>query len=134
MGLLAARHGMIPMTPHVGHMNYDAVPSVVYTHPEVAWVGKTEEELKEAGIKFKKGSFPFMANSRARAVEDTQGFVKVLSSESGKILGAHIIGPSAGELIATFTVALEHGAAAVDLAETCFPTRPPPRRSRRRAS
>jgi dihydrolipoamide dehydrogenase len=118
--LLAARHGMIPMTPHVGHMNYDAVPSVVYTHPEVAWVGKTEEELKEAGIKYKKGSFPFMANSRARAVEDTTGFVKVLSGENGKILGAHIIGPSAGELIATFTVALEHGAAAVDLAETCF--------------
>merc|ERR1719235_1018594 len=102
------------------HLDYNKVPSVVYTHPEVAWVGKTEEQLKEAGVEYKKGSFPFMANSRARAVEDTTGFVKVLSSETGKILGAHIIGPSAGELIATFTVALEHGAAAVDLAETCF--------------
>jgi dihydrolipoamide dehydrogenase len=118
--LLAAQAGLIPSTKHVGHMNYDAVPSVVYTHPEVAWVGKTEEELKTAGVKYTKGSFPFMANSRARAADDTTGFVKVLADENGKIIGSHIIGPSAGELIAPFTLALEHGGAALDVAETCF--------------
>jgi len=118
--LLAAQAGLIPSTKHIGHMNYDAVPSVVYTFPEVAWVGKTEEELKTAGVTYTKGSFPFMANSRARAVDDTTGFVKVLADEKGKVIGAHIIGPSAGELIAPFTLALEHGGAAMDIAETCF--------------
>jgi len=118
--LLAANAGLIPKTPHTGHMNYDAIPSVVYTHPEVAWVGKTEEELKAAGIAYKKGSFPFMANSRARAVDETLGLTKVLVDEKGKILGAHIMGPNAGELISNFTIGIEHGAAAVDLAETCW--------------
>lgn len=93
---------------------------VIYTYPEVASVGKTEEELKEAGIPFKKGSFPFSANSRARAIVSTEGFVKVLAhAETDRILGAHIIGPNAGEMIAEAVIAIEYGASAEDLARTC---------------
>jgi dihydrolipoamide dehydrogenase len=84
----------------VGHVNYDAIPSVIYTHPEVAWVGKTEEELKAAGIKYKVGKFPMLANSRARTNIDTDGFVKMLAdAETDKLLGVHIIAAGAGELI-----------------------------------
>jgi dihydrolipoamide dehydrogenase len=93
---------------------------VIYTHPEVASVGKTEEELKEAGVQFTKGSFPFSANSRARANGSTDGFVKVLAdAKTDKILGAHIIGPNAGEMIAEAVIAIEYGASSEDLARTC---------------
>ena len=103
-----------------GHVNYNAIPSVVYTHPEVASVGKTEEELKAASIAYKKGKFPFLANGRARAINDTDGFVKVLAAEKGdRILGVHIVGPHAGDLIAEAAVAIEFGASAEDLARSC---------------
>lgn len=93
---------------------------MIYTYPEVASVGKTEEELKEAGVKFNKGSFPFSANSRARANGSTDGFVKVLAdAETDKILGAHIIGPNAGEMISEAVIAIEYGASSEDLARTC---------------
>ena len=93
---------------------------VIYTYPEVASVGKTEEELKEAGIAYNKGSFPFSANSRARANGSTDGFVKVLAeAETDKILGCHIIGPNAGEMIAEAVIAIEYGASSEDLARTC---------------
>src|SRR5690606_12316012 len=94
-----------------GHVNYNAIPNVVYTHPEIASVGKTEEELKADGVAFKKGSFPFLANGRARAMAQTEGRVKVLADAStDRILGVHIIGPRAGELIAEAVVAMEFGA------------------------
>lgn len=93
---------------------------MVYTYPEVATVGKTEEELKEAGIEYRVGSFPFSANSRARANASTDGFVKVLAdAKTDKILGAHIIGPNAGEMIAEAVIAIEYGASSEDLARTC---------------
>uniref|UniRef100_A0A7R9W9U4 Dihydrolipoyl dehydrogenase n=1 Tax=Pseudictyota dubia TaxID=2749911 RepID=A0A7R9W9U4_9STRA len=103
-----------------GHVNYDAIPGVIYTYPEVASVGKTEEELKEAGVSFSKGSFPFAANSRARANGDTEGFVKILADkETDRILGAHIIGPNAGEMIAEAVLGMEYGASSEDIARTC---------------
>jgi dihydrolipoamide dehydrogenase len=103
-----------------GHVNYDAIPSVVYTWPEVAAVGKSEEELKAAGIAYKIGKFPFTANGRARAMGDTDGFVKILSDKTtDKLLGAHIIGPDAGTLIAELTTAIEFGASAEDVARIC---------------
>lgn len=93
---------------------------VIYTYPEVASVGKTEEELIESGIKYNKGTFPFSANSRARANGSTEGLVKVLAdAETDKILGAHIIGPNAGEMIAEAVIAIEYGASSEDLARTC---------------
>ena len=103
-----------------GHVNYDAIPGVIYTFPEVASVGKTEEELKEAGIPYKKGNFPFAANSRARANATTEGFVKILAhAETDQLLGAHIMGPNAGEMIAEAVIAIEYGASSEDLARTC---------------
>ena len=94
-----------------GHVNYGAIPSVMYTHPEVAWVGQSEHELKEAGIKYKNGTFPFSANSRAKTNADTDGMVKILAdAQTDRILGIHIIGPNAGEMIAEGTLALEYGA------------------------
>ena len=103
-----------------GHVNYDAIPNVIYTHPEVATVGKNEEELKAAGIKSKKGAFPFMANSRARAVDDADGMVKVLAdAETDRLLGVHLIGNSAGEMIHEAVVGMEYGASSEDLARTC---------------
>lgn len=103
-----------------GHVNYDTVPGVIYTYPEVAAVGKTEEELKEAGIEYNKGSFPFQANSRARANGSSEGFVKVLADKkTDKILGAHIIGPNAGEMIAEAVLGMEYGASSEDIARTC---------------
>jgi len=103
-----------------GHVNYDTIPGVIYTTPEVASIGKTEEQLKELNIKYKTGKFPFMANSRAKAIDDTEGFVKILAEEkTDKVLGAHIIGPHAGELIAEIGVAMEFGASSEDIARTC---------------
>ena len=103
-----------------GHVNYDTIPGVIYTTPEVASIGKTEEQLKESNIKYKIGKFSFMANSRAKAIDDTEGFVKILADEkTDKVLGAHLIGPHAGELIAEIGVAMEFGASSEDIARTC---------------
>ncbi len=103
-----------------GHVNYDTIPGVIYTKPEVATIGKTEEQLRELNKKYKVGKFSFMANSRAKAIDDAEGFVKILADEqSDKVLGAHIIGPHAGELIAEIGIAMEFGASAEDIARTC---------------
>ncbi|ADI14033.1 dihydrolipoyl dehydrogenase [Truepera radiovictrix] len=103
----------------VGHVNYGAIPGVAYTEPEIASVGKTEEQLKEEGIKYKKGVFPFLANGRARALGHTEGKVKILAdAETDRVLGVHIIGSRAGDLIAEAVAALEFGASAEDLART----------------
>ena len=103
-----------------GHVNYNTVPGIVYTHPEVASVGKTEEECKAEGIKYKTGKFSFMANSRARSVNDTDGMVKFIAdATTDKILGAHIVGPNAGELIQECVLAMEYGASTEDIARTC---------------
>ncbi|KAI0696178.1 hypothetical protein BC835DRAFT_1406015 [Cytidiella melzeri] len=102
-----------------GHVNYHAIPSVVYTHPEVAWVGKTEQELKAAGVKYKVGKFPFAANSRAKTNLDMEGQVKFLAeAETDRILGVHIIGPNAGEMIGEAVLAIEYGASSEDVART----------------
>ena len=103
-----------------GHVNYDIIPGVIYTSPEVACVGKTEEQLKEKSINYKIGKFPFMANSRAKAIEQPDGFVKILAdSKTDKVLGVHIIGPHAGEMIAEMSIAMEFGASSEDIARTC---------------
>ncbi len=103
-----------------GHVNYDIIPGVIYTTPEVASIGKTEEQLKLANTKYKIGKFSFMANSRAKAIDEAEGFVKILADEvTDKVLGAHIIGPHAGELIAEIGVGMEFGASAEDIARTC---------------
>ena len=103
-----------------GHVNYGVIPGVIYTHPEVAAVGKTEEQLKEEGRTYKAGKFSFMGNGRAKANFAADGFVKILADEkSDRILGAHIIGPMAGDLIHEICVAMEFGAAAEDVARTC---------------
>lgn len=103
-----------------GHVNYLTVPSIVYTHPEVASVGYTEEQVKEKGLPYKVGKFSFMANSRARAVSDFEGVVKLIAdSKTDKLLGAHIMGPNAGELIHELVLAMEYGAHVEDIARTC---------------
>ncbi len=103
-----------------GHVNYDIIPGVIYTSPEVATVGKTEEQLKEAKTNYKVGKFPFLANSRAKVNNETEGFVKILAdSQSDKILGVHIIGPHCGDMIAEMALAMEFGASAEDIARTC---------------
>ena len=103
-----------------GHVYYDGIPNVIYTWPEVATVGKTEEELKALGTNYKVGKFPFMANSRGRAVGETDGFVKILAdATTDRVLGVHIIGPDAGTLIAEAALALEYGASSEDIARTC---------------
>ena len=103
-----------------GHVNYNTIPGVIYTHPEVASVGKTEDELKSAGVKYGKGVFPFQANSRARTNNDSEGMVKILTDkETDKILGIHIIGTNAGEMIQEGVLGMEYGAAAEDIARTC---------------
>ena len=103
-----------------GHVNYNVIPGVIYTHPEVAYVGKTEEQLKENNINYKVGKFPFFANSRAKAINQSEGFVKILAdSTTDKVLGVHLIGPHAGELIAEMSVAMEFGASSEDIARTC---------------
>lgn len=102
------------------HIDYNCVPSVIYTHPEVGWVGKTEEDLKKEGINYKVGKFPFLANSRAKTNLEAEGFVKCLAdSKTDKILGVHIIGPVGGELINEAVLAMEYGASAEDLARVC---------------
>ena len=103
-----------------GHVNYDLIPGVIYTSPEVAYVGKTEEELKKNNILYKIGKFPFMANSRAKAIDKPEGFVKILAdNKTDKVLGVHIIGPHAGEMIAEMSIAMEFGASSEDIARTC---------------
>jgi len=100
-----------------GHVNYDCIPGVVYTHPEIATVGKTEEQLKDAGIAYRKGVFPFIANGRAKAISQTEGRVKILAdAQNDRVLGVHIIGPRAGDLIAEAAVAMEFGASSEDIA------------------
>ncbi len=102
-----------------GHVNYDAIPGVVYTHPEIASVGKTEEQLEEAGVAYTSGKFPFSANGRAKALLQTEGQVKILADAStDRILGAHVIGPRAGDLIAELAVAIEFGASSEDVARS----------------
>ena len=108
------------MAGQAGHVNYDVIPGVVYTSPEVAAVGKTEEELKAEGVKYKSGKFPFSANGRARAMEASDGFVKVLAdAETDRVLGVHIIGFGAGEMIHEAAVLMEFGASSEDLGRTC---------------
>jgi dihydrolipoamide dehydrogenase len=105
-----------------GHVNYDAIPNVIYTYPEVASVGKTEEELKQAGIAYRVGKFPFTANGRAKVNKTTDGFVKILADDkTDKVLGAHIIGPDAGTMITEITIAMEFSGSAEDIARTCHP-------------
>jgi len=105
-----------------GHVNYDLIPSVVYTSPEVAWVGKTEEELKAAGVEYKAGRFNFSANSRAKINHETEGFVKILAeAKTDRVLGAHLIGPAVSEMIGEYCVAMEFSAASEDVARTCHP-------------
>ncbi len=103
-----------------GHVNYNVIPGVVYTSPEVATVGKTEEQLKEKNQSYKVGKFPFLANSRAKVNNETEGFVKILAdSKTDKVLGVHIIGPHCGDMIAEMALAMEFGASAEDIARTC---------------
>ena len=103
-----------------GHVNYDVIPGVIYTSPEVATVGKTEEQLKKENKDYKVGKFPFLANSRAKVNNETEGFVKILAdSKSDKVLGVHIIGPHCGDMIAEMALAMEFGASAEDIARTC---------------
>jgi dihydrolipoamide dehydrogenase len=107
------------MAGQSGHINYDAIPGVVYTWPEAASVGQTEEQLKKAGVNYKAGKFPFSANGRARAMADTEGFVKILAdATTDRVLGAHIIGPDAGTMIAELALAIEFGASSEDIART----------------
>ncbi len=105
-----------------GHVNYDVIPGVIYTFPEVAWVGKTEEELKAQGVAYKSGKFPFTANSRAKVNHEGDGFVKVLAdAKTDRILGAHMIGPAVSEMIGEYCVAMEFGGASEDIARTSHP-------------
>lgn len=119
----AEEEGMVAVEMMAGqkpHVNYDAIPGVVYTWPEVAMVGKTEEEVKASGVEYKVGKFPFMANSRGRASGTTDGFVKIVSeAKLDRVLGVHIIGPHAGTLIAEAALAIEYGASSEDIARTC---------------
>ena len=105
-----------------GHVNYNTIPGVIYTTPEVASVGKTEEQLIKENTKYKVGKFSFMANSRAKVINEAEGFVKLLVEEkSDKVLGAHIIGPHAGDMISEIVLAMEFGASSEDIARTCHP-------------
>jgi len=115
-GIYAAEH-IAGVSPHI---NYNAIPSVIYTHPELAYVGKSEQQLKEEGIPYTVGSFPYMANSRARANHESEGFVKALAhKETNELLGAVIMGPEAGETINELVLGMQYGAAAEDIARTC---------------
>ena len=103
-----------------GHVNYDIIPGVVYTSPEVATVGKTEQQLKDENVDYKIGKFPFMANSRAKVNNETDGFVKIIAdSKTDRVLGVHMIGPHTGDMIAEMAIAMEFGASAEDIARTC---------------
>jgi dihydrolipoamide dehydrogenase len=116
----AEEEGMIAvemMAGQSGHINYDAIPGVVYTWPEAASVGKTEEQLIKDGVTYKTGKFPFSANGRARAMAETDGFVKILAdARTDRVLGAHIVGPDAGTIIAELVLAIEFGASSEDIA------------------
>lgn len=104
-----------------GHVNYQTIPSVVYTHPEIAWVGKNEQELKTANIEYKVGTFPFVANGRAKAMNESVGLVKIIGDKkTDKLLGMHVIGPAASDIIAQGVIAMEFGASIEDLQLTCF--------------
>ncbi len=108
------------LSGQAGHVNYDVIPGVIYTSPEVATVGKTEEQLKEENKSYKVGKFPFLANSRAKVNNETEGFVKILADDkTDKVLGVHIIGPHCGDMIAEMALAMEFGASAEDIARTC---------------
>jgi dihydrolipoamide dehydrogenase len=108
------------MAGQAGHVDYGSIPGIVYTWPEAAAVGQTEEQLKEAGIEYKAGKFPFTANSRARCNADADGFVKVLAdARTDRVLGVHIVGALAGDLIQEAVLAMEFGASAEDIARTC---------------
>ena len=103
-----------------GHVNYEVIPGVIYTSPEVAAVGKTEEQLKGDKVAYKVGKFPFLANSRAKVNNETEGFVKILAdAKTDKVLGVHIIGPHCGDMIAEMALAMEFGASSEDIARTC---------------
>ena len=103
-----------------GHINYNIIPGVIYTSPEVASVGKTEQQLIKENIKYKVGKFPFMANSRAKTINEPEGFVKILADEkTDKVLGVHMIASHAGEMIAEMALAMEFGASSEDIARTC---------------
>jgi dihydrolipoamide dehydrogenase len=103
-----------------GHVNYDVIPNVIYTYPEVASVGKSEEDLKAAGVAYNAGKFPFTANGRAKVNHQTDGFVKILAdAKTDRVLGVHIVGPDAGNMIAEAAVAMEFGASSEDIARTC---------------
>ena len=103
-----------------GHVNYDVIPAVIYTSPEVASVGKTEIQIKKENINYKVGKFPFLANSRAKVNNEFDGFVKIIADEkTDKVLGVHMIGPHAGEMIAEMALAMEFGASSEDIARTC---------------
>jgi dihydrolipoamide dehydrogenase len=105
-----------------GHVNYGVIPNVVYTYPEIATVGKTEEELKSAGVAYKSGKFPFTANGRAKVNLTTDGFVKILAdAKTDRVLGVHLVGADAGNMIAEAALAMEFGASAEDIARTCHP-------------
>ena len=106
---------------HKAQMNYDLIPSVIYTHPEIAWVGKTEQDLKASGDEYKIGAFPFAASGRAMAANDTHGMVKVIADKkTDRILGVHVVGPSAAELVQQGVIAMEFAASSEDLALTVF--------------
>jgi len=106
---------------HHAQMNYDVIPNIIYTHPELAWVGKTEQELKAEGVAIKVGKFPFAASGRAMAADDTDGFVKMIADEAtDRILGVHMVGGIASELIAQAAIAMEFGSTAEDLQLTVF--------------
>ena len=102
------------------HVDFNTIPWVIYTSPEIAWVGKTEQQLKAEGVAYRAGSFPFVANGRARALGDTTGFVKIVAdAKSDRILGMHVIGPFASELVSEGVVAMEFGASSEDIARIC---------------
>ncbi len=105
-----------------GHVNYGIIPSVIYTYPEVAVVGQTEEEVKASGVAYKVGKFPFTANARAKVNHETDGFVKVIAdAKTDRVLGAHMIGPDVSEMIGEYAVAMEFSASSEDVARTCHP-------------
>jgi len=121
----ASEEGVFVAEKMAGHtvlpIDLDSIPSVIYTSPEIAWVGKTEQELKQSGVQYKSGSFPFNANGRARAINDTQGLIKVLADKkTDRILGVHMIGPQSSELIMQAKIAMDFGSSAEDLAMTVF--------------
>jgi len=106
---------------HKPQVNYDCIPNVIYTAPEVAWVGKTEEQLKAEGEEYNVGTFPFAANGRAMAANATGGMVKIIAdAKTDRILGFHVVGPQASEIVAQGVIAMEFGSSAEDLALTCF--------------